>query len=180
MNTLRFKAEQIYRIVKKLQSLKSFRISPVMSCPYLTISHFTVPCDLGWDSKNTHHSVNTVHDSEKRDSVKSFHPAVKNLPVSTTIENPYSKTGLYGCFCQKELRWTEKYMYQVYFGTVVHLVRVVHVFSGHFHFSRKRPLQKLDADESSGKLPTADIDLICIFKVIVVLVLFEIGAKALL
>ena len=112
-----------------------------MSCPYLTISHFTVPCDLGWDSKNTHHSVNTVHDSEKRDSVKSFHPAVKNLPVSTTIEKPCLKTGLYECFCQKELRWTEKYMYQVYFGTVVHLVRVVHVFSGHFHFSRKRPLQ---------------------------------------
>lgn len=123
MNTLRFKAEQIYRIVKKLQSLKSFRISPVMSCPYLTISHFTVPCDLGWDSKNTHHFVNTVHDSEKRDSVKSFRPAVKNLPVSTTIENPYSKTGLYECFCQKELRWTEKYMvpsvlpYRSTFGT---------------------------------------------------------------
>ena len=114
MNTLRFKAEQIYRIVKKLQSLKSFRISPVMSCPYLTISHFTVPCDLGWDSKNTHHSVNTVHDSEKRDSVKSFCPAVKNLPVSTTIENPYPKTSLYGCFCQKEVGWAGKYMYQGY------------------------------------------------------------------
>ena len=136
MNTLRFKAEQIYRIVKKLQSLKSFRISPVMSCPYLTISHFTVPCDLGWDSKNTHHSVNTVHDSEKRDSVKSFHPAVKNLPVSTTIEKPCLKTGLYECFCQKEVRWAEKYMYQVYFCTVVHLVRVVHVFSGHCRFYR--------------------------------------------
>ena len=151
-----------------------------MSCPYLTISHFTVPCDLGWDSKNTHHSVSTVHDSEKRDSVKSFHPAVKNLPVSTTIEKPCLKTGLYECFCQKEVRWAEKYMYQVYFCTVVHLVRVVHVFSGHFHFSRKRPLQKLDADESSGKLPTADIDLICVFKVIVALILFEKGTKALL
>ena len=114
MNTLRFKAEQIYRIVKKLQSLKSFRISPVMSCPYLTISHFTVPCDLGWDSKNTHHSVSTVHDSEKRDSVKSFHPAVKNLPVSTTIEKLCLKTGLYECFSQKEMGWTEKYMYQEY------------------------------------------------------------------
>ena len=180
MNTLRFKAEQIYRIVKKLQSLKSFRISPVMSCPYLTISHFTVPCDLGWDSKNTHHSVNTVHDSEKRDSVKSFHPAVKNLPVSTTIENPYPKTDLYGCFCQKEVRWAEKYMYQVYFCTVVHLVRVVHVFSGYFHFSQKRSLQKLKANKSSGELSAADIDLICVFKVIVALILFEKGTKALL
>ena len=180
MNTLRFKAEQIYRIVKKLQSLKSFRISPVMSCPYLTISHFTVPCDLSWDSKNTHHFVNTVHDSEKRDSVKSFRPAVKNLPVSTTIENPYSKTGLYECFCQKELRWTEKYMYQVYFRTVVHLVRMVHVFSGPFHFSQKRPLQKLDADKTSGEFSAADIDLICVFKVIVALILFEKGTKALL
>ena len=151
-----------------------------MSCPYLTISHFAVPFDLGRNSENTHHSINTLHNSEKRDSVKSFRPAIKNLLVSITIENPCFKTGLYGCFSQKEVGWTEKYMYQVYFRTVVHLVRVVHVFSGHFHFSRKRPLQKLDADESSGKLPTADIDLICIFKVIVVLVLFEIGAKALL
>ena len=151
-----------------------------MSCPYLTISHFTVPCDLGWDSKNTHHFVNTVHDSEKRDSVKSFHPAVKNLPVSTTIENPYSKTGLYECFCQKELRWTEKYMYQVYFCTVVHLVRMVHVFSGPFHFSQKRPLQKRDDDKTSGEFSAADIDLICVFKVIVALILFEKGTKALL
>ena len=151
-----------------------------MSCPHLTISHFTVPCDLGWNSENTHHSINTVHGSEKHDFMKSFRPTVKNLPVFTTLENPCPKTGHYGCFCQKEVGWTGKYMYQAYFRTVVHLVRVVHVFSGHFHFSRKRPLQKLDADESSGKLPTADIDLICIFKVIVVLVLFEIGAKALL
>lgn len=151
-----------------------------MSCPYLTISHFTVPCDLGWDSKNTHHSVSTVHDSEKRDSVKSFHPAVKNLPVSTTIEKPCLKTGHYGCFCQKEVGWTGKYMYQAYFRTVVRLVRVVHVFLGHFHFSQKRPLQKLDANKTSGELPTADIDLICVFKVIVALVLFEEGAKALL
>ena len=151
-----------------------------MSCPHLTISHFTVPCDLGWDSKNTHHSVSTVHDSEKRDSVKSFHPAVKNLPVSTTIEKPCLKTGLYECFCQKEMGWTESTCTKCTCSTVVRLVRVVHVFSGHFHFSRKRPLQKLDADESSGKLPTADIDLICIFKVIVVLVLFEEGTKALL
>ena len=180
MNTLRFKAEQIYRIVKKLQSLKSFRISPVMSCPYLTISHFTVPCDLGWDSKNTHHSVNTVHDSEKRDSVKSFRPAVKNLPVSTTIEKPCLKTGLYECFCQKEVRWAERYMYQVYFRTVVHLVRVVHVFSGYFHFSQKRSLKKLKANKSSGELSAADIDLICVFKVIVALILFEKGTKALL
>ena len=151
-----------------------------MSCPHLTISHFTVPCDLGWNSENTHHSINTVHGSEKRDSVKSFHPAVKNLPVSTTIEKPCLKTGLYECFCQKEVRWAEKYMYQVYFCTVVHLVRVVHVFSGPFHFSQKRPLQKLDANKTSGELPTADIDLICVFKVIVALVLFEEGAKALL
>ena len=151
-----------------------------MSCPHLTISHFTVPCDLGWNSENTHHSINTVHGSEKRDSVKSFHPAVKNLPVSTTIEKPCLKTGLYECFCQKELRWTEKYMYQVYFGTVVHLVRMVHVFSGPFHFSQKRPLQKLDADKTSGEFSAADIDLICVFKVIVALILFEKGTKALL
>ena len=151
-----------------------------MSCPHLTISHFTVPCDLGWNSENTHHSINTVHGSEKRDSVKSFHPAVKNLPVSTTIEKPCLKTGLYECFCQKEVRWAEKYMYQVYFCTVVHLVRVVHVFSGPFHFSQKRPLQKLDADKTSGEFSAADIDLICVFKVIVALVLFEEGAKALL
>ena len=65
-------------------------------------------------------------------------------------------------------------------STVVRLVRVVHVFSGPFHFSQKRPLQKLDADKTSGELPTADIDLICVFKVIVALVLFEEGAKALL
>lgn len=151
-----------------------------MSCPYLTISHFTVPCDLGWDSKNTHHSVNTVHDSEKRDSVKSFRPAVKNLPVFTTLENPYPKTSHYGCFCQKEVEWAKKYMYQVYFCTVVHLVRVVHVFSGPFHFSQKRPLQKLDADKTSGEFSAADIDLICVFKVIVALILFEKGTKALL
>ena len=71
-------------------------------------------------------------------------------------------------------------MYQVYFRTVVHLVRMVHVFSGHFHFSQKRPLQKLDANKTSGELPTADIDLICVFKVIVALILFEKGTKALL
>ena len=151
-----------------------------MSCPHLTISHFTVPCDLGWNSENTHHSINTVHGSEKRDSVKSFHPAVKNLPVSTTIEKPCLKTGLYECFCQKEVRWAEKYMYQVYFCTVVHLVRVVHVFSGPFHFSQKRPLQKLDADKTSGEFSAADIKLICVFKVIVALILFEKGTKALL
>lgn len=151
-----------------------------MSCPYLTISHFAVPCDLGRNSENTHHSINTLHNSEKRDSVKSFRPAIKNLLVSITIENPCFKTGLYGCFSQKEVGWTEKYMYQVYFRTVVHLVRMVHVFSGHFHFSQKRPLQKLDANKTSGELPTADIDLICVFKVIVAFVLFEKGTKALL
>ena len=151
-----------------------------MSCPYLTISHFTVPCDLGRNSENTHHSVNTVHGSEKHDSEKSFRPAVKNLPVSTTIEKLCLKTGLYECFCQKEVRWAEKYMYQVYFCTVVNLVRVVHVFSGPFHFSQKRPLQKLDADKTSGEFSAADIDLICVFKVIVALILFEKGTKALL
>ena len=124
--------------------------------------------------------MNRVHGLEKHDLAKWFRPAVKNLPVSTTIENPYSKTGLYECFCQKELRWTEKYMYQVYFRTVVHLVRMVHVFSGPFHFSQKRPLQKLDADKTSGEFSAADIDLICVFKVIVALILFEKGTKALL
>ena len=47
-------------------------------------------------------------------------------------------------------------------------------------FLQKRSLQKLNADKTSGELPTADIDLICVFKVIVALVLFEEGAKALL
>ena len=107
-----------------------------MSCPHLTISHFTVPCDLGWNSENTHHSVNTVHDSKKHDFMKSFRPTVKNLPVFTTLENPCPKTGLYGCFCQKEVGWAEKYMYQAYFRTVVRLVRVVHVFWSHFRFYR--------------------------------------------
>lgn len=71
-------------------------------------------------------------------------------------------------------------MYQMHFRTVVHLVRVVHVFSGHFHFSQKRPLQKLDADKTSGELSTVDIDLICVFKVIVALILFEKGTESLL
>ena len=151
-----------------------------MSCPYLTISHFTVPCDLGWDSKNTHHSVSTVHDSEKRDSVKSFHPAVKNLPVSTTIEKPCLKTGLYECFCQKEMGWTEKYMYQVYlqyrgtFGTGGTCI------FGSLSLLQKRSLQKLHSNKTSGELSAADIDLICVFKVIVALILFEKGTKALL
>lgn len=151
-----------------------------MSCPYLTISHFTVPCDLGWDSKNTHHSVNTIHDSEKRDSVKSFRPAVKNLPVSTTIEKLCLKTGLYECFCQKEMGWTEKYMYQVYlqyrgtFGTGGTCI------FGSLSFLQKRSLQKLNADKTSGELSAADIDLIGVFKVITALILFEEGTKALL
>ena len=71
-------------------------------------------------------------------------------------------------------------MYQMHFRTVVHLVRVVHVFSGHFHLSQKRPLQKLDADRTSGELSTVDIDLICVFKVIVALILFEKGTESLL
>ena len=112
--------------------------------------------------------------------MKSFRPTVKNLPVFTTLENPCPKTGHYGCFCQKEVGWTGKYMYQAYFRTVVRLVRVVHVFLGHFHFSQKRPLQKLDADKTSGEFSAADIDLICVFKVIVALILFEKGTKALL
>ena len=41
-------------------------------------------------------------------------------------------------------------------------------------------LQKLNADKTSGELPTADIDLICVFQVIVALILFEKGAKTLL
>lgn len=105
--------------------------------------------------------------------MKSFCLIAKSFAVSTTLENPYLKTGLYECFSQKEVRWTEKYMYQVYFGTAVHLVRIVHVFSGHFHFLQKRSLQKLDADESSGKLPAADIDFVSVFKVISTLILFE-------
>ena len=47
-------------------------------------------------------------------------------------------------------------------------------------FLQKRSLQQLNAGKTSGELPTADIDLICVFKVIVALVLFEEGAKALL
>ena len=180
MNTLRFKAEQIYRIVKKLQSLKSFRISPVMSCPYLTISHFTVPCDFGWNSENTHHSVNAVHGSEKHDSVKSFRLIAENFAVSTTLENLCPKTDLYGCFSQKEVVWTEKYMSQVYlqyrgtFGTGGTCILES------LSFLQKRSLQKLNADKTSGELSAADIDLIGVFKVITALILFEEGTKALL
>ena len=57
-----------------------------MSCPYMTISHFTVPCGLVWNSENTHHSVNGVHCSEKHDFVKWFRSAVKIFPVFTTID----------------------------------------------------------------------------------------------
>ena len=102
----------------------------------MTITHFAVPCGSVWNSENIYYSVNGAHCSEKHDFMKSFRPTVKNLPVFTTLENPCPKTGLYGCFCQKEVGWAEKYMYQAYFRTVVRLVRVVHVFWGHFRFYR--------------------------------------------
>ena len=51
---------------------------------------------------------------------------------------------------------------------------------GSLSFLQKRSLQKLNADKTSGELSAADIDLIGVFKVIVALVLFEEGAKALL
>lgn len=71
-------------------------------------------------------------------------------------------------------------MYQVYFGTVVHLVPGGTCIFGSLSLLQKRFLQKLNADKTSGELPTADIDLICVFKVIVTLILFEKGAKTLL
>ena len=47
-------------------------------------------------------------------------------------------------------------------------------------FLQKRSLQKLNSNKTSGELSAADIDLICVFKVIVALILFEKGTKALL
>ena len=57
-----------------------------MSCPYMTIFHFTVPCGLVGNRKNTYCSVNRVHCSEKHDFVKWFCSAVKIFPVFTTID----------------------------------------------------------------------------------------------
>ena len=51
---------------------------------------------------------------------------------------------------------------------------------GSLSFLQKRSLQQLNAGKTSSELSAADIDLICVFKVIVALVLFEEGAKALL
>ena len=105
---------------------------------------------------------------------------VKNLPVFTTLENPCPKTGHYGCFCQKEVGRTGKYMYQVYlqyrgtFGTGGTCILES------LSFLQKRSLQKLNADKTSGELSAADIDLIGVFKVITALILFEEGTKALL
>jgi hypothetical protein len=59
----------------------------------MTISHFTVPCGLVWNSEKAHCSVNGVHCSEKHDFVKWFHPAVKIFPVFTTIDFQCPKNG---------------------------------------------------------------------------------------
>jgi len=59
----------------------------------MTISHFTVPCGLVWNSENTHCSVNGEHCSEKHDFVKCFCSAVKIFPVFITIDFQCPKTG---------------------------------------------------------------------------------------
>ena len=51
---------------------------------------------------------------------------------------------------------------------------------GSLSLLQKRSLQKLNSNKTSGELSAADIDLICVFKVIVALILFEEGAEALL
>ena len=107
-----------------------------MSCPYMTISHFTVPCDLVWNRENTYCSVNEVHCSEKHDFVKWFRSAVKIFPVFITIDFQCPKTGHPPTALKIIAKRTEKYVYQVYFCTAVHLVRMVHVFSGQYHFYR--------------------------------------------
>ena len=108
-----------------------------MSCPYMTISHFTVPCDLVWNSENTHCSVNGAHCSEKHDSVKWFRSALKNFAVSITIDFQCPKTGcLTVALMDKKWNGLKSTCTKCTCRTVVHLVRMVHVFSGQYHFYR--------------------------------------------
>ena len=102
----------------------------------MTITHFTVPCDLVWNRENTYCSVNGAHCSEKHDFVKWFRSGVKIFPVFITIDFQCPKTGHPPTALKIVAKRTEKYVYQVYFCTAVHLVRMVHVFSGQYHFYR--------------------------------------------
>ena len=114
-----------------------------MSCPYMTISHFTAPCDLVWNRENTCCSVNGVHCSEKHDFVKWFRSAVKIFPVFTTIDFQCPKID-YLCRALKKESETDLKVRVLAvpcvrlctFCTPVHLVRMVHVFSGQHHFYR--------------------------------------------
>ena len=102
-----------------------------MSCPYMTISHFTVPCDLLWNRENTYCSVNGIHCSEKHDFVKWFCSAVKIFPVFITIDFQCPKTGHPPTALKNNSTCTKCTC-----CTVVHLVRMVHVFSDQYHFYR--------------------------------------------
>ena len=146
----------------------------------MTITHFTVPCDLVWNRENTYCSVNGAHCSEKHDFVKWFRSGVKIFPVFITIDFQCPKTGHPPTALKIIAKRTEKYVYQVcllYCGTLG--TDGTRIF-GSIPFLQKRSLQKLNADKSSGIPPAADIDLIGVLDVILALVLFEEGAEALL
>ena len=146
----------------------------------MTISHFTVPCDLVWNSENTHCSVNGAYCSEKHDSVKWFRSAVKIFPVFTTINFQCPKIGYLRTALKKESETDCKVRVPsvlLYCGTLG--TDGTRIF-GSIPFLQKRCLQKLDADKTSGIPPAADTDLIGVLDVVPALVLFEERAKALL
>ena len=151
-----------------------------MSCSQLTISHFTVPCDLVWNSENTHCYVNRVHCSEKHDFVKWFRSAVKIFPVFTTIDFQCPKTGHPPTALKNnsETDWKVRvpsvHPHRGTLGT-----DGTRIF-GSIPFLQKRSLQKLDAEKSSGIPPAADTDLVGVLDVIPALVLFKEWAEALL
>ena len=67
----------------------------MMSCSQLTLSHFPVSWDLAGNGEKSHNSVKMVHDSKKRDFVKSLYLAVENFPISTTLDFQTPETGSY-------------------------------------------------------------------------------------
>ena len=70
-----------------------FRISMMMSCSQVTLSHFPVSWDLAGNGEKSHNSVKMVHDSKKRDFMKSFYLAVEYFPISTTLDFQAPETG---------------------------------------------------------------------------------------
>ena len=146
----------------------------------MTITHFTVPCDLVWNRENTYCSVNGAHCSEKHDFVKWFRSGVKIFPVFITIDFQCPKTGHPPTALKIVAKRTEKYVYQVYLMYCGTLGTDGTRIFGSISFLQKWSLQKLNADKSSGIPPAADIDLIGVLDVILALVLFEEGAEALL